>query len=251
MRRASASAKRCQNSLMRCGQFFLAGCFSYSHHAPDESHYLRQIEHVFRQGFVDEHLRSEAIEQLGSFRWGDGYGGRELCVELEDGWKHLAALHQSLSVARWYAQIDKFPTAGVEPIRSFLLTKLRNQIWQEHGFRYREGPGWTFDSSKIVSLRLVTWVVQRIHKVGPAPVSYGLLRKMRQSERKAYSRDCRPTLIPYFSAIQRLQEEAHCPPEMIVCLKRRGLGLAMSPKDKGEYREWDALLRESKLLNYG
>lgn len=191
---------------------------------------------------------------MGSFRWGYGYAGRELCVELEGGWKYLAALHQSLSVARWYAQIEKFPPAGAEPIESRLLSKLRNRLWHEYGFRYEEGSGWIFVgpiSSQIGGLGLVSWVCHFLRNVGPSPVSSGLMRSLLRAQRQAYSPDCRPELTPYFDAIQKLQEEATCPAALIEWLKRRGLGLSIDPKDSGEGRGWDTILRETKLLNYG
>ena len=238
---------------MKCGEGYLVGCIGYAHHAPDEPHYLRQIEDVFHKGFVDEQLRGEALSQVGSFRWGYGYGGRELCVELEDGWKNLAALHKSLSVARWYAQIEKFPPAGAEPIESRLLSKLRNRLWHEQGFRYEEGSGWIFvgsSSSRILGLGLVSWVCYSLRNVGPSPVSDGLVRSLRRAQRQTYSPDCRPKLSPYFAAIQKLQEKVTSPPALIEWLKRRGLGISISPKDNQEGRGWDTLLRETELLNY-
>ena len=237
---------------MRCGDGFLVGCIGYAHHAPDESHYICEIEDLFDRGFVDEQLRGEALSQVGSFRWGYGYAGRELCVELERGWEALAEVHQSLSVARWFAQIENSPPAGVKPIESLLLTKLRKRLWHEEGFRYEEGSGWIFvgsSSSQILGLGLVSWVCYFLRNVGPSPVSNGLTRSLRRAQRQTYSPDCRPELTPYFVAIRKLQEEATCPPALIEWLKRRGLGISINPKDKG--RDWETLLRETELLNYG
>lgn len=37
----------------------------------------------------------------------------------------------------------------------------------------------------------------------------------------------------------------------LTSLKRRGLGMSISPEDNQEGRGWDTLLRETELLNYG
>jgi len=237
---------------MRCGDFFLVGCFGYAHHAPDESHYIQQIEEVFDKGFVDEELRDEALSKVGSFRWGRGYGGRELCAELREGWRDLETVHESLSVAWWYAQIEKYPAAGVKPLESPLLNQLRKRLWHESGFRCKEGAGWEFVGSNFRRFDGPThFVCEMLRHVGPRPVGRGLIRGLRRAQQQAYSPDCRPGLTFYFAAVQNLREEVTCPPVLIERLKRRGLGLSSNPHYGSPWEEWGNILQETKRVNYG
>ncbi len=237
---------------MRCGDFFQVGCFGYPHHAPDESHYIQQVQEVFHKGFVNEELRDEALSKVGSFRWGGGYGGRELCVEVREAWQDLVKVHESLSVARWNEQISGSPTARVKPLESPLLNQLRKRLWHESGFQYMEGAGWVWVDSKFRRFDgPIHFVCDMLRHVGPRPVGRGLKKGLRRAQQQAYSPNCRPGLTSYFTAVQKLRGEVTCPPALIEWLNRRGLGLSSSRHYGNPWDEWNNILQETERVNYG